>query len=453
MKFLYLTIIFLSFIFAIDNAYNSINYKSQNLNTDAQYQSINKNHNLEYVIKDQILFKAIDPKTYIVGPGDIFLFNMIISSSIINLDLKVSPDGKVLIPTIGTIDVSKKKLNDAYKTIIDKCNEKYEDAIIYVLIKELRTFKVLITGLNSLSGMHPAFSIDRVSDLIKDKSSKLDQLLMSQVNFSYKNLFLDKDIFLIRDSLTININLFDYYLNGNVENNPELLEGDIINIKNSNKITVLGSVEQPIRIKKNGSITYREVIKQAISSNVLAELSEIKIINYKMLRVYSNNEKYKISNIDTKYVGDFDHSFINSRRKTTEGLMHINNSELLKDFLNSEASEGDIIIIPDKIDYVEIIGGVNKPGTYKYNSSFNFLNYLDNSGGFSEKGKKKDIYLINNISGAKLKINKTYIPNPGDVIFVQESVNIKQWEKTKDIISIIGSIASSLIIINTLIGN
>ena len=132
--------------------------------------------------------------------------------------------------------------------------------------------------------------------------------------------------------------------------------------------------------------------------------------------------------------------------------MHINNSELLKDFLNSEASEGDIIIIPDKIDYVEIIGGVNKPGTYKYNSSFNFLNYLDNSGGFSEKGKKKDIYLINNISGAKLKINNTYIPNPGDVIFVQESVDIKQWEKTKDIIGIIGSIASSLIIINTLIG-
>ena len=108
-----------------------------------QYEG-NQSHNF----KDynfQILHEFIDPNNYIVGPGDIFLFNMVISNRIINLELITSPTGDVLIPVVGTINVKGKILNDVYSMIIDKCRSKYEDAYIYVNLIKLIKFLLLAT--------------------------------------------------------------------------------------------------------------------------------------------------------------------------------------------------------------------------------------------------------------------------------------------------------------------
>ena len=152
MKFLYRTFLILSFLFCVEQNYPTMSYSSASLNTGNQQQLVENNNFKDY--NPQILHDFIDPDTYIIGPGDIFLFNMVTSNRVINLELITSPTGDVLIPIIGTINIKGKVLNDVYDMIINKCKDKYEDAYIYVNLIKLRNFKVLITGNFINAGMY-----------------------------------------------------------------------------------------------------------------------------------------------------------------------------------------------------------------------------------------------------------------------------------------------------------
>ena len=65
----------------------------------------------------------------------------------------------------------------------------------------------------------------------------------------------------------------------------------------------------------------------------------------------------------------------------------------------------------------------------------------------------KDIYVLDVNSGTRKQINKYYIPRPGDIIFVEEKVGFKRWDRVKDIISISASISSVLLVLNNVVGN
>ena len=240
-RFIFLILLF-CYLFSFDLSQGESIYK--NPSTDlSQGESIYKNPST----KNTILHTSIDSKEYIVGPGDTFLFNMIIPNRILNLELIISPTSSILIPSIGSIDVKGKNLEDTYNEIIFTCKQIHEDAYVYVNINNLRQFKVLITGTSEYAGMHINSSNNRVSDLIESIYSftYLDTIL-SQHLFDYpKNIMISKDITLIRNGSLISVNLFDYYINGDNSKNPILIEEDIINIKNTNNITVLGLADNP----------------------------------------------------------------------------------------------------------------------------------------------------------------------------------------------------------------
>ena len=61
----------------------------------------------------------------------------------------------------------------------------------------------------------------------------------------------------------------------------------------------------------------------------------------------------------------------------------------------------------------------------------------------------EEIYLVDNISGMRLKIDKMYKPNPGDVIFIQEKVGFKSWDRFSESIKLAGTLATmSLVFYN-----
>ena len=268
-----------------------------------------------------------------------------------------------------------------------------------------------------------------------------DSLLFKHLPDYPKNILLDKDIFLIRDSIFTEIDLFNYYINGDLSSNPTLREGDIINIKNSNKIAVLGEIKNPIRIDKPNNITYADLLKLGEADNK----NTIKVINYKMLQNYSDNEINRISEIESKYRSDVDESFLNSRLKTDKAVFSV----FINKNINYQASPGDIIIVENVVDYIEIIGGIKNPGTYKYNSEFNINNYIDQAGDFSQSAKNKNIYIINQENGIRNKVDISYNPQPGDIIFIEEKVGFKSWERFSESIKLAGTLSTmSLVIYN-----
>ena len=62
--------------------------------------------------------------------------------------------------------------------------------------------------------------------------------------------------------------------------------------------------------------------------------------------------------------------------KHKKGILHINDKKALNKWLDLKVSDADIIMIPNKVEYVEIIGAVNNPGSYKLNSKFSVLDYF-----------------------------------------------------------------------------
>ena len=66
---------------------------------------------------DIYLEGTIDPRKYIVGPGDKLSFNMISSDGIVSLLLTITPTGEILIPVVGVIFVDKLSLNVAIEKI------------------------------------------------------------------------------------------------------------------------------------------------------------------------------------------------------------------------------------------------------------------------------------------------------------------------------------------------
>ena len=112
-----------------------------------------------------ILEKIIDPKLYILGPGDI-LSVFIWGNFQGQFTLPVSPEGMLLVPEIGPVAVSGYSLEKAAKIISNKILDRYRNVEIVVSLVNLRVFKVFVGGAVKKPGAYPATSVSRVSELI-----------------------------------------------------------------------------------------------------------------------------------------------------------------------------------------------------------------------------------------------------------------------------------------------
>ena len=163
-----------------------------------------------------------------------------------------------------------------------------------------------------------------------------------------------------------------------------------------------------------------------------------------MLSNGNNSEIERITNISSEFRSDFDESYLSSRIKSKNGFTHITNEKDLLNLLNIKVSKGDIIVIPNKLDYIQVIGATNKPGLYKYIENLKVNDYLEQSGGFSDFVKNHDIYIVNETNGSKKIVDYNYIPNRGDIIFIEEELGYKSWQRFTEKVKLAGTISTIL---------
>ena len=111
------------------------------------------------------LDRPIDPLTYVLGPGDrltIFIWGNIQAQ----YELTITPEGKILIPTIGPVDVSGMALSLAKTYISDKIMERFTNVKVTTDLTGLRTFRVSIGGAVNLPGIYSANAVTRVSEIV-----------------------------------------------------------------------------------------------------------------------------------------------------------------------------------------------------------------------------------------------------------------------------------------------
>jgi protein involved in polysaccharide export with SLBB domain len=111
------------------------------------------------------LDRPIDPLVYRLGPGDklsIFIWGNVQAQ----YNLVVTPEGKILIPMVGPVDVSGLILADAKIKIKDKILQRIQNVEVTTDLVDLRVFRVSVGGAVKYPGIYNANGVTRVSEVI-----------------------------------------------------------------------------------------------------------------------------------------------------------------------------------------------------------------------------------------------------------------------------------------------
>ncbi|OGQ55891.1 MAG: hypothetical protein A3I75_01100 [Deltaproteobacteria bacterium RIFCSPLOWO2_02_FULL_50_16] len=209
---------------------------------------------------------------------------------------------------------------------------------------------------------------------------------------------------------TYDLYRFQYF--GNLEDNPYLMDNDVVFVPlNKGLVQIVGAVQRPRQYEITREASLYEIIKLAGGYTKGVLMSEpIKVIRYdngdkKVLDVDNNDpalKAFKIKAADVYYVP----------QKLVEGVKF--------DYTLSNIP-GDELFLPAYDDQVYVIGGVSSPGPTPYVPSYTIRQYIATTGGFSRLAKRGKIYILSQ-AGDTRRINADSQEkiNPGDTVIIKE---------------------------------
>ena len=334
---------------------NLSNTRQEGLSSIHQEDITNK-----YSQENIYLEETIDPKNYFVGPGDIFLFNMISSDGMHTLNLTVSPLGTVLIPNVGDIFVDKMLLSDAFDKIKDTCFKHYSNAKVYLTLKSIRKFKIQTIGTIPMAGFIVVNPLSRVSDVYNKVIASSEKPL--------RNTISRRNITLHRNDEIISVDLVKYNMNGDNAINPYVMVGDVIEFSiQKYKVVLKGGIKIPDKYEYTDNENIYELIKIAGGFTANADSNYVEISRF----IDETNQKKII-------VSEYDK---------------------LKSFI---ISPNDFIQVRVKKDYkrrdvVEITGEIKFPGYYIFDNHTKISDIINLAGGLSSKADSNQIIITNDM--------------------------------------------------------
>ena len=176
------------------------------------------------------------------------------------------------------------------------------------------------------------------------------------------------------------------------------------------------------------------------------------IINNEVIDKIGDKELNRILALNPEDRSDVDLSYIRARARSQRGSFSNSNFDLH----NSKISEHklfdkDIIFVPKKYNFIEVIGAVRNPGRYTYNSSLTIDEYIHQSGGATKNATNK-YFIIQSSTGDRLDSKKTkdYNLKSQDIIFVEERNDYNSWDRFKDFVEVSSQIFTILAVLNGL---
>lgn len=305
--------------------------------------------------------KEINPDEYIVGVGDQFMIEKLQENAIFTLP--VSPAGTIFIPGIGTIKVSGKTLTEVEKIIFDKTGP-YSTISLY----DIKKIRIPVVGAVKFPGIYSISAAWRLSDLLK------------KVPLRY--LGKDFEIEIRLDENTTVINIYDFYLNGNLESNPYLHAGETVYIPFADLDKECVEVYGPVMVKSFVPFIEGETLGEFYKRKVL--MSDV--MNYEKIVIVRDGKQIIISGTEM---------------------------------------DSFLLQAKDKIEFIGlarimISGHVNRPGTYDFVPGHTVMDYISMAGGANYKGSNESAIIIR--GSKKIKHPENIEIKRGDIILVKRSV-------------------------------
>jgi len=264
---------------------------------------------------DQLLEGAVDASKYIVGPNDIFSLGI---WGVVNtpLPISVSPEGSLIIPSVGEVAVSGLTLTETKNRVIAAVKKRFISAEITLTLVSPRRFLVTVTGVGQ--GTYPTSAIMRASSLIAFIFSDSLSLMKSgttpgeRYNFSFRNIKLKR-----KNGEIQRIDLYEYFATQNERYNPFLREGDVISLQKydweGKFLAIQGAVQFPgvFEFIEGDDLETAIQLVRGVSSVANVDsitVSRMDITATKMEKIYLSYDKdknYKLLPNDRVYVNAF----------------------------------------------------------------------------------------------------------------------------------------------------
>ncbi|MCH7513270.1 MAG: SLBB domain-containing protein [Bacteroidetes bacterium] len=355
----------------------------------------------------QPLEAAIDPESYVVGPGDVFQI-VIISSKELVFKVQVISDGKLVIPTVGVLDVDGKTLSEVQTLVKEAAADKYLNSEITANLAILRQFRVHVTGQVMKPGSYGALAVDRVSNLI--------EIAEGITNWGSERAIEVRHL----DGTVDIVDLYRYSKLGDLEANLTLKGGDVIYVPHINLSKATVRVEGPV----NDPGVY--------------QLAENETVQSFLLRVDAYNRRADLTN-----------AYIQRQTVSNGGSETIPIFPYLENRGNSHAElylqDGDVIMVPKRNEEVYVIGAVRSAGPYAYYPNLTAIDYIGFAGSTERAVKPSKVQLIRNNSEKPLNA-KGLIIEPGDTVYVPQ----KSTFGLRDITTLIVTVTNVLITMKAL---
>ena len=313
-----------------------------------------------FTLRDSIPFweNLPTPSNYLLGPGDELILSLWGETQLRQV-YTISREGNIYDDKVGLLHLSGKSLLVAqdylkvqFGRIYATLNGKNPSSYIDVSIGDLRSINVNFVGHVNFPGVYPVHPFSTIiTGLIQ--AGGVDTL------GTLRNIKIMRD-----GNLSKVVDLYDYFINGNVSS--------IINLRDQD-IVVVPTRESLILIEN-------AVIRPGYYESTLNE-SIYDIINYAGGPTYNASDK------------------IGLRRLKSNSLNEMNYESLYFDYKSSKlipANSGDEIIISklfDENQRVELIGQVKNPGSFNFFKGMTVVDLLELGGGLNDTTYLKSVYL------------------------------------------------------------
>jgi protein involved in polysaccharide export with SLBB domain len=237
-----------------------------------------------------------------------------------------------------------------------------------------------------------------------------------------------------------------------LQNNIELKFSDLIVVRelttyyDEQWVSVEGKIKYPgvYSIVKNKT-KLSEIIKQA--GGFLEDASLVDATLYRTDADSSYDPEFeRIKLIPRADMTDDEYDYLKAKSRQRYGKVVVDFNSLFKDGkLNEDIilKRKDVISIPEKKNYISIIGQVVNPGNIVYSSNLKVSDYIQLAGGFSWRAIEGDVRVIKVNTGEWVDADDVESLDPGDTIWVLEDPpGPKFWDVFLTSLTVVAQLAA-----------
>ncbi len=198
------------------------------------------------------------------------------------------------------------------------------------------------------------------------------------------------------------------------------------------------------KINKN-STTLKEIIDEAGGFLPEASLTEASVS--RTMDVEEDDPEYeRLKIIPTENMTEDEYDYYKAKSRQQSGTVVVDFVNLFKEDDLKEniiLRKNDLIFVPEKKDYIIMLGQLVNPGKIIYDSTLTIDDYIKLAGGFSWRALKNDVRVIKAKTGEWVEADDLKALRPGDTIWVPEDPpGPKFWVVFTDVLSILAQVAA-----------